>query len=60
MANSKHSNIPAWGGGTGSRMASTAAAKKLQTVKERQQSRSTSAAGFRPSEQQPGAAAASW
>lgn len=51
MANAKHSNIPAWGGGAGSRLASTAAAKKLQTVKDRQQGRSASAAGFRPSEQ---------
>lgn len=63
MANAKHSNIPAWGGGAGSRLASTAAAKKLQTVKDRQQGRSASAAGFRPSEQPStatSACAASW
>ena len=55
MAAGKQSNIPAWGGGAGSRLAATAAAKKLQTAKDRQQARSASSTGFRPSEQ-PGAA----
>lgn len=54
----KQSNIPAWGGGAGSRMAATAAAKKLQTAKDRQQARSASSAGFRPSEQPSAASSA--
>lgn len=55
MSNTKGPNIPAWGGGAGSRMAAAAAAKKLQTARDRQQGRSASAAGFRP--EQPGTAA---
>ena len=61
MSNTKGPNIPAWGGGAGSRMAAAAAAKKLQTARDRQlqQGRSASAAGFRPEQPVTAARAAS-